>query len=61
MQHVEEAIWLSSTVVVPKKNGKFKICGNFRKLNVTTKKYPYPFSLNTNEVLNIVVGHDAYS
>jgi hypothetical protein len=46
---------------VPKKNGKLKICVNFIKLNVTTKKYPYQFSFNTNEVLNIVVGHDAYS
>jgi hypothetical protein len=46
--------------VVPKKNGKFKICVDFRKLNATTKKdsYPLPF---IDEVLNIVVGHDVYS
>jgi len=44
-------------VVVPKKNGKLKICVDFKKLNVTTKKDPYllPF---TNEVINIVVGHE---
>jgi hypothetical protein len=47
-------------VVVPKKNGKFIICVNFKKLNATTKKDPYllPF---INEVLNIVARHDVYS
>jgi hypothetical protein len=39
---VEEAIWLSPIVVVPKKNGKLKICVDFGKLNVITKKKPYP-------------------
>jgi hypothetical protein len=41
--HVEEATWLSPIVVVPKKNRKFKICVNFIKLNVATKKEPYLF------------------
>jgi len=47
-------------MVVPKKNGKFKIYLDFRKFNATTKKNPYslPFA---NEVFNIIVGHDAYS
>jgi hypothetical protein len=40
-------------MVVPKKNGKFGICVDFRKLNVATQKYPYPLPF-TNEVLNIV-------
>jgi len=38
---VEKAIWLSPIVVVLKKNGKLKICVDFRKLNVATKKDPY--------------------
>ncbi len=48
---VEEATWLSPIVVMPKKNKKLKICVNFRKLNVATKKDPYllPF---INEVIN---------
>jgi hypothetical protein len=60
IQYVKEATWLSPIVVVPKKNGKLKICINFKKLNATTKKDPYllPF---INEVLNIVVGYEAYS
>jgi hypothetical protein len=47
-------------VVVPKKNGKFRIYVNFRRMNATTKKDPYP-SPFTYEVLNIVAGPDAYS
>lgn len=41
---VEEASWLSPIVIVPKKNGKLRICVDFRKLNATTKKDPtfYP-------------------
>jgi hypothetical protein len=44
---------------VPKKNGKFKICVNFKKLNATSKRDPYllPF---IDEVINIVVGHELY-
>ncbi len=34
---VEEVTWLSSIVVVPKKNGKLQICMDFWKLNVTIK------------------------
>jgi hypothetical protein len=45
---------------MPKKNGKLRICVDFRKFNVTPKKDPYvlPF---TNEVINIVTEHDAYT
>jgi len=60
IQPVEEATWLSPIVVMFKKNGKLKICVDFRKLNKATKKNPYslPFS---DEVLNIIVGCEAYS
>jgi len=47
-------------VVVPKKNGKLKICVDFKKLNKATKKdhYPLPFF---NEVLNIIARYEVYS
>jgi hypothetical protein len=45
---------------VPKKNGKLKICVDFRKLNAATKKGPYSLPF-TNEVINIVVGHEVYT
>jgi hypothetical protein len=60
IESIEKATWLSPIVVVPKKNGKLRICINFRKLNATTKKDPYPL-LFTNEVLNTIAGYEAYS
>jgi hypothetical protein len=44
----------------PKKNGKLRICVDFRKLNATTKNdlYPLPF---TYEVINTIVGHKVYT
>jgi hypothetical protein len=51
---------LSPIIVVPKKNGKLKICIDFRKLNVATKKNPYPLPFK-NEVLNIITRYEAYS
>ncbi len=56
---MEEATWLSPIVVVPKKNGKLKIYVDFKKLNATMKKDPFPLPF-TNEVLNIVAGCEAY-
>jgi hypothetical protein len=57
---MEEATWLSPIVVIPRKNGKFKIYVDFRKLNATTKKdyFQLPF---TYEVLNTMARCEAYS
>ncbi len=41
-------------MVVPKKNGKLKICVDFIKLNKASKKDPYPLPF-FNEILNTVV------
>ncbi len=51
---------MSPIVIVPKKNGKLRICIYFRKLNVATKKDPYPLPF-IDEVLNTIVGYEAYS
>jgi hypothetical protein len=59
IEFVEKVTWLSPIVIVPKKNGKLKICIDFKKLNATTKKDPYPLPFS-NEVLNTVVGYEAY-
>ena len=60
IEPVDQATWLSPIVVVPKKNGKLRICVDFRRLNATTKKdlYPLPF---TDEVLDTVIVYVAYS
>jgi putative transposase len=50
---------LSPIVIIPKKNGKLKICIDFKKLNAATKKDPYPL-LFIDEVLNTIIGYDAY-
>jgi len=47
-------------VVVPQKNGKLKFCIDFRKINATTKKDPYPLPF-MNEMLNTIIGYEAYS
>jgi len=60
IKHVEEATWLSPIVVIPEKNGKPQNCEDFRKFNATTKKDPYPLPF-TNEVINIVAGHEVYT
>jgi len=57
---VEEATQLSPIVVILKKNGKFKIYVDFKKLNVIMKKDPFPLPF-TNEVLNIATRCEAYS
>ncbi len=51
---------MSPIVLIPKKNGKLRICIDFRKLNVATKKDPYPLSF-IDEVLNIVTWYESYS
>ena len=37
--------WVSPLVVVPKKNGKWRICVDYRELNKATQKdhFPLPF------------------
>jgi hypothetical protein len=57
---VEEVTSLSPIVVVSKKNGKFRICVDFKKLKATTKKDPYPLPF-TNEVINMVARHEVYT
>ena len=60
IQPVKQATWLSSVMVVPKKNRKIRICINYRKLNAVTitAAFPLPF---TDNVLDAVAGHDMYS
>ncbi len=60
IQFIEKATWLSLIIITPKKNGKLKIYIDFKKLNATIKKDPYPLPF-TYEMLNIVVGYEVYS
>ncbi len=59
IQSIKEATWLSPITVIPPKNGKLKVCIDFKKLNATTMKDPYPLPF-IDEVLNMIAGYDAY-
>ncbi len=50
---------MSPIIVVHEKNGKLNFYINFKKLNVTTKKDPYPLPF-TNEVLDTIAGYEVY-
>ena len=43
---VKKETWLSPIVVVPKKNGKIRVCVDYRKLNAATitDAFPLPFT-----------------
>ncbi|MCO5595613.1 hypothetical protein L7F22_049658 [Adiantum nelumboides] len=47
-------------VVTPKKNGKWRVCVNYKPLNAATKRdhFPLPFQ---DEILNEVAGHERYT
>jgi hypothetical protein len=52
---IEFTQWLSLLVIVPKKNGKLRICVDYCKLNVQTKKDPFPLPF-----LDLVIEHEMY-
>ena len=47
-------------MVVPKKNGKLRVCVDYRKLNAQTIKDPFPLPF-TDLMLDQVAGHEMYS
>ncbi|MCO5570631.1 hypothetical protein L7F22_024358 [Adiantum nelumboides] len=51
--------WVSPVVVTPKKNGKWRVCVDYKPLNAATKRdhFPLPFQ---DEILNEVAGHERY-
>jgi hypothetical protein len=40
---ISDSKWVSPLVIVPKKNGKWRICVDYRALNKATLKYYFPF------------------
>jgi hypothetical protein len=60
IEFVKKATWLSPIVIVFRKNGKRRICINFKKLNAATKKDPYPLPFRV-ELLNTIARYEAYS
>ena len=57
---VETTEWVSATMVTPKKDGRWRICVDFKPLNKATKKDPYPLPF-IDQILDSVAGHERYS
>jgi hypothetical protein len=57
---VEITKWVSPMVLALKKNGKLRICVNYKTLNKITKKdhYPLPFC---EEIWEKIAGHEMYT
>ena len=47
-------------MVVPKKNGKIRVCVDYHKMNAATVTYAFPLPF-TDGVLDAVAGHEVYS
>ena len=48
--------WLANTVVVKKKNGKWRVCMDFRDLNKVCPRDPLPI-LRIDQLVDATVGH----
>ena len=48
--------WLANTVVVKKKNGKWRVCVNFIDLNKSNPKEPFPMP-KIDQLVDTTVGH----
>ena len=57
---VEYPKWLANVVLVPKKDGKFRVCVDFRDLNKASPKdaFPYP---HIDMLVDSTVGHSMLS
>ena len=57
---ISDSKWVSPLVVVPKKNGKWRICVDYRELNKATQKdhFPLPF---IDQVLDTLAGKKFFS
>ena len=57
---IEHTSWVSPIVVVPKKNGKLRLCVNLKKVNAATIRDNYPLPI-AEHVLERVAGKKAFS
>ena len=57
---ISDSKWVSPLVVVPKKNGNWRICVDYRELNKATQKdhFPLPFM---DQVLDTLAGKKFFS
>ena len=60
INEIKHTNWVSPQVIVPKKNGKLRVCVNLKKVNAATIRDHYPLPI-TDHVLERVAGVDSYS
>uniref|UniRef100_A0A2N9FBS8 Uncharacterized protein n=1 Tax=Fagus sylvatica TaxID=28930 RepID=A0A2N9FBS8_FAGSY len=56
IREVQYLIWLSNTVLVKKKNGKWKVCIDFTDLNKACPKDPFPLP-RIDQLVDSALGH----
>ena len=59
-REVHYPTWLSNTVVVKKKNGKWRVCVDFTSLNKACPKDSYPL-LKIDQLVEATSGHERMS
>ena len=57
---IEDSKWVSLMVVTPKKNGKWRVCIDYKPLNAATKRDHFPL-LFQDEIVNEVACHERYT
>jgi hypothetical protein len=60
IQEIQYPTWLSNTMVVKKKNGKWRVCVDFTKLNQACPKDPFPLP-KIDQLVDATAGHDRMS
>jgi hypothetical protein len=57
---VSDRQWVSPFIIVSKKNGKWRICVNYREPNKATRKYHFPLPF-IDQVLDVLAGKEYFS
>ena len=57
---VETTDWVSPMVVTPKKDGRWRVCVDFKPLNAATKKDPYPLPF-IDQILDSMASCERYT
>ena len=57
---ISDSQWVSPLVIVPKNNGKWKVCVYYRELNKATLKYHFPLLL-IEQILDTLVEKKYFS
>ena len=57
---ISNSEWVSPLIIVPKKNGKWRVCVDYRELNEATQKYHFPLTF-IDQVLNTLSRKNFFS